>query len=115
MRIATAADIENFYGGPPLYSMRAVVAELDGKIIAIGGTYRIGLDIFAFSDMHDEMRGRKRDMVRMVKLGLPLLAKYTRVAAFASPKEPTSRNFLQALGFEPFGQNEKGEVFIWQR
>lgn len=98
-----------------MYSMRAVVADLDGKIIALGGVYRAGDQVIGFSEMKEEMRGRKKDMLRMVRLGAPLLLRHRQVIAYASPAEPTASSFLTALGFRYFGADNLGEVYIWQR
>lgn len=112
-RQGTAKDLNEFYGGPPIYSMRALVAELDGKVIAVAGTYRAKDQMYAFSEMKDEMRRRKRDILRMAKLVLPMLDRHRQLIAHASKTEKSSARFLEWLGFEYVAPAEHGDIYLW--
>lgn len=95
--------------------MRALVAELDGKVIAIAGTYHAKEQVYAFSEMKDEMRKRKRAILHMAALAMPLVYRHPLVMAFASTTEKSSRRFLNWLGFKYFGPSELGEIYTWNR
>ena len=114
-RSATQADVDQFYDEPPGYTMRAIVAELDGRVLAVAGTYRAKDHIYAFSEMKDEMRGRKRDILRMAAVTMPLVRRHVQVIAFASKTEKSSQRFLKWLGFIHHGPSENGEVYLWQQ
>jgi len=115
IRQATREDIEAFYGEPPVKSMRAFVALLDGAVIAIAGVYKDPFYLVAFSDMKDAMRSRKKDIARLTRANMAAIEARARpVIAFASCKEANATAFLQKLGFRYEGTTVNGETYSWQ-
>jgi len=113
-RRATQADALKFYHQPAIRSFRGYVAVLGGKVIGIGGIYYdYGVPI-AFSEMTDEMRNRRRDKARAVRLLEDLIDAYgAPVFAVVEPGERTAPYLLAKLGFQPTGQfTERGELLV---
>lgn len=99
LRPATPGDIEAFYGGAPHPEMRAYVAELEGRVIGIGGTYRHdGRDV-AFSDLKPEMKRYRRAIVEGARL---FQREFGACIALADPQEPGAERLLTRLGFQPY-------------
>lgn len=103
-RTATQEDALAFYGRPPDYSFRGVVAVLDGRVVGIGGVYRDAGRPIVFTDMKDEMREHRRARAKAVRIMIELADRHPIVYAVASPDEPTSGPLLAKLGFEPTGE-----------
>lgn len=96
-RYATRADFETFYERTPPFSLRAMVAERDGEIVAFGGYYMENGIAVAFTDSSGLTKreavlgGRKMmDMLRGLKV--PIVAT-TQEGGTA----------LRHYGFRPFG------------
>jgi len=112
-RSATAKDVELFYEKQPIKTMRGYVAVLDGNPIGIGGVYYDGKMIVAFSEMKVEMRGRKRDIARGIRLLTAMYDKIGTVIAVACPTEKTAPKLLEKLGFVPSGQSGPfGDILV---
>lgn len=62
IRPATERDHQVFYGEMPKDTVRALVGEKDGRIVAFGGYYRWGGGVMIFCDIECELR--PRDKVR---------------------------------------------------
>ena len=113
---ATAQDAYDFYGGTPPFSFKGVAAIKDGKVVGLGGIYREGNYLVAFTDMKDEMRESKKDVAKGCRMIHNLIIKEKRaVYAVANNDEPTAAALLVKLGFVPTGRDtEKGEILIWE-
>lgn len=112
LRLATAADVEAFYGHKPESTMRGYVAMLDGRPVGIGGiTYKCGV-LCAFSEIRDELRPYK---VSIMKFGRKIVQLFGDAPgmAVASRDEPGSERFLTALGFEHVATLDEGELYRW--
>jgi hypothetical protein len=93
--------------------MWAYVAVLNGEPIAVAGVFRDKYMV-AFSQMKDEMRGRKKDIVRLAHANMAAIkARGVKVIAFASD-EPTSLSLIKHLGFVYEGHTELGEAYSCQ-
>lgn len=118
LRPATQKDVDSFYaehGGNSGYSLRAIVAELDGRILGLAGTYmqRDGKTI-AFSQFIDEMAKYKKDIVRATYMVMRAInAKGMDV--YAVCQSPKAIEFCKRLGFEEHDLVEKGKVMKWQQ
>lgn len=82
-------------------TVRAIVAELEGRIIALAGIAFAKGRWFAFADITDEMRPYKMTIMRAAKR---FLAEASRdgikyIYAEASPVEPHAVAWLSSLGF----------------
>jgi hypothetical protein len=96
---ATKADVEEYYGVPSLYSCRAVVARLDGKPVGLGGVYRVGKNMVVFTDIREEMKPFKKDILRACRMVLEIINRYTSVVAYPDPALETADTFGNHFGF----------------
>lgn len=94
----TAELVHAFYGGPPPFTMRGYVAMLDGRPVGLGGIHYYDGVPFAFTEMTDELRARRRDKARCFRKLEPLLRQFGGVL-YAVACEPTSLPMLKRLGF----------------
>lgn len=111
---ATPALVEAYYGKPAPFTFRGHVALLDGKPVGVGGVYYDDGNPVAFSDMGEEMRARKRDIVRAIRLlKRQFDASKAALYAVASREEATSQSLLARLGFQPTGRmTEHGPLMV---
>lgn len=115
LRPATAADFIAFAGAPPKMLTRAYVAELDGRVLAVGGLYYDSGVAFAFCEISDEMRTHRKAIMRGARLVMDVVIRTmgTPVYAICSRREPNAPAFLTRLGFEPAGMTGLGELYRW--
>lgn len=112
IRPATQDDLAAFPHMKNAVSIRALVAELDGKPVGIGGLiYRRNGNVEAFSEMKDEMRAFPKTIVKAARQ-LTVLFADTGAVALANPKEKHSRKLLEHLGFEPL--DERVGTYRWR-
>jgi N-acetylglutamate synthase-like GNAT family acetyltransferase len=112
VRPATLADIEAFIGPPPC-RIRALTAEIDGRIIGIGGLcYLPSGDVGIFSTLTDEFRQHKFALHRA---GL-LLMRMARemglkriVGLLDETRADVSARWLERLGF----QRRENGLYEW--
>jgi len=91
---ATIDRVKQFYGNKHIKSFRGYVALLDGYPVGVAGlTY----DHILFSDISDELRPYKKDIVRTAK-NLIKDIKYP-ISAIANENEPMAVRLLTRLGF----------------
>lgn len=114
-RVATNKDSTDFFGKAPTHNFKGIVAVKDNKIIGIGGLLYTKEGVIAFSEIKDEMKKNKKDIVRGCRILIDMIKKENRsVYAVADKKEPTSQAFLKRLGFVRTGLfNENGETLVW--
>ena len=94
--------------------MRAFVALLDGRPVAVAGVYREKNYLVAFSEMKDEMRKRKKDIVRLARVNMQAIkARGQPVIAIANKDEVTAPSFLTKLGFTHVGPSLVGEAYTY--
>jgi hypothetical protein len=96
---ATKEDVEEFYGAPSLYSCRAVIARLDDKPVGLGGVYRVGKNMVVFSEIREEMRPYKKDILRACRMAMGIIKRYTTVIAYPDPNQATADTFGNHFGF----------------
>jgi hypothetical protein len=101
VRPATAGDIVSFSSMSAAPTVRAMVAEKDGAIIAMGGLALSGGRWFAFLDLTDDARPYKMTMMRWA---IRIMAQSRRdgirfVYWHADPNEPGALPWLTSLGF----------------
>lgn len=109
IRNATREDFIAFCGEPPSHTVRAVVAEKDGKPIGIGGVLLIDGNAVIFSDIKEEMKRYKWTFFKVAKRIIEM-AKTFDMPIGADAGEPTSPALLTRLGFV---RSSKG-VYIWR-
>ncbi len=111
--MATAADVREFYDGPCPHSMRACVALLDGRPVALGGiAYREGL-LYAFMELKDEMRPYRLSIGKFARRLTEIFGRGVPGITIAEPSEPTAPRLLEWLGFEFVATCDDGEVYRW--
>lgn len=104
VRYATAEDMRQWFETLP-GTIRAVVVEHDGRLLAIAGLIRMGDHMQCFSSMKDELRPHKYVMGKAA-LMVRSMVREVRGPVFAvcSVKEPTAPALLTALGFKPYAE-----------
>ena len=116
IRSATLEDIEQYYGKPLGNSVRAIVADLDGKILGVAGMAYHKDQMLAFSKMDDEMKAYPFTIMRAARKFAKMARKYGKnVLAVAACYEKNSDAFLRRVGFEFIGETSEGRVYKWIR
>ena len=116
IRPATQKDVEEFYGKKPMYSMRAYVSEIAGKVVGIAGVCRQDGHMVAFSEMKPEMREHKKDIIRGYRKLFEIIQGYNTVFAVANRDEKLAKKMIIKLGFELVEINREGEeVYRWHK
>ena len=109
-RPATKADIDAYYGGIRHGTLRAMVAEMDGRIVGIVGLVREPDAGKFFSEFAPELEpylGSIRIM-RAVKQAMQYVFEY-QGPVIAISEGPKSVKLLTKLGFEHL----EGELWAW--
>jgi len=97
---ATREHVKEFYGDKYTKSFKGHVALLDGKIVGIAGLGFEKDQMLLFSEITEEMRPFKKDIVKAVYMLDRMVkeAKYP-IVAIANKKEAMSEKLLVKLGF----------------
>ena len=113
IRQATEADVRHFANGGPLPTVRALVGEKDGELLAIGGYRYVNFGRLMrqvlFFDIKPEGRKYKRAMLRGIKLLLDM--RRGPVVAICNGDEPGAPALMKRMGMEPIGRAERGVVY----
>jgi hypothetical protein len=109
VRPATAEDITAWFGGPPPYTCKAFVMEVDGKLEAMYGLKFAGGEVACFSTLTEVARKHKRAVVEGIRLLRKELDKHPYVVAYATKGEPTAEGFIRHVGFKHVGTAFWGE------
>ena len=96
VRPATAEDLHQWYGGPPPMTMRAVVVDRDGEIMAVAGLCRAPNHVQIFSHIKDELRPHRMTMARTAAALRKMVD--GPVIALQDKSEQTSARLLQWMG-----------------
>lgn len=116
LRPATREDFEALCDGPRPYRVRAIAAEIDGRVIGVGGlAYLPNGTVGCFVHAIDEARRYK---VAMHRAGLQALqmARETgvrRMVAMADPDIAAAVPWLERLGFKEMTV-DGGQVWVWE-
>lgn len=108
LRPATAADIAAFTNGEMKMTCRAIVADLDGDILGMGGVYYTGSHVIAFSDFKDKMRKYPFTMARAVKIIMNIVGNKPCLAV-ADARHEGSDKLLEKIGFKHLD----GRIYEW--
>lgn len=105
IRPANQKDIEEYYGGKPVYSMKGIVVLEDGKPIGVGGIFWYEGKRVMFSEMKVEAAKYKRAIIRAAK---DVIKQFDGKVVYAIAENcTTSPRFLKHLGFELVNEKEK--------
>lgn len=100
IRYATEADTRGMFPDGAAPTLRAVVVEDAGKVVAIGGYIRAIDHLQAFSHVSQEMRPHKITLGRVAVKVKSMLDELPKVWALCDPSEPTAPGLLAWCGFE---------------
>jgi hypothetical protein len=109
IRPATRDDIERFKGDRDLGpSVKALVGEVDGNLIALGGLAYSAGKVVAFLDLKPEARKYKKSMHRaaLQVMQMARAGGHRYVYASADPEEPSAERWLARLGFDQVGDGK---------
>jgi hypothetical protein len=109
VRPATTADILRWYEGPPPFSCKAFVMEVDGNLEALWGLRFVNGEAACFSMLTTVAREQKRAVVQGIRLLRKMLQEHQDVIAYADRNEPTAKAFLEHVGFKRIGATIWGE------
>ena len=116
IRVATANDVAIFYSesGMPQASIRAVVVEVDGDPIAIGGVALCNGGPVAFMNMRPSASNYPKLIMKATRMLVRNVFSRYRGPIYAIRDEsiPTSFRYLTRIGFKPVEENS--EVFVWR-
>jgi hypothetical protein len=110
IRAATADDAKAYWGKNPPASIRAYVAEHDGKVMGIAGLVYGQNQIQAFADMAEGGQKYPLAIMRITKLVKALLNE-TRAPVYcnADVTLPNAKKFLEHVGFKLYS----GRTYVW--
>lgn len=109
---ASQADVDEYYGGAPLYSCRAVAARLNGKLVGLGGVYRVNSQMVVFTEIREEMKPYKKDIIRASRMVLKILDRYTTVVSYPDPAIGTADTFGNHFGFYDTGIKNENRAMM---
>jgi len=110
-RPATGKDIVEFYGSSP-YSMRALVAELDGKIVGVIGVVREPSAGKFFCDFSDELR----PFLGCIKIWRAVKAANEFAKAYRGPIVAVAEHAEGCRNLHRLGWTHlQGELYGWLR
>jgi len=96
-------------------SIRAVVAEVGGKAVAVAGVIHTSPP-YAFANLTPAMRDHPRDIMRVIKSFDAFLQQhYEVVYAVADPEENNAPRVLRKIGFEYYMTTIQGDIYRWQQ
>lgn len=113
-RPARTEDVVAYYGHLPGFRMRGVVATEDGKPVGLSGVFYLGAHPIAFSEMKPEVRSRRKDIARGVRITMDFIDTLgIGTYAVPNPTEPNATYLLVKLGYKPTGSFcDLGEYFF---
>lgn len=117
LRPTIAADLPQLIGEPLPHRIKCITAELDGRVIGIGGLgFRPDGTVIAFAQISDEFRKYPRAVHRAGRAGMALIraSRVPLVVAEARPANPAAERWLMHFGFEPL-EIAGNKVFVWRR
>jgi len=104
-RPATEADFITMFGKPPQHRVRALAAEIDGRLVGLGGLALImpGESWVCFMRATDEFRARP---IALHRAGLRMMdearrLRIRRLVALAEPGIEPAERWLRRFGFAP--------------
>lgn len=116
-RPTVAPDLMLITHEPLPHRIKAITAELDGKVVGLGGIgYRPDGTVIAFAQFTDEMRKYPAAVHRAGVLGMGIIRRSGApiVVAEAQPGNPAAERWLEHFGFVRT-ETPHGVAFVWRR
>lgn len=111
--LATAEDLQEFYGAPARESIRAIVFRQCGKLVAIGGMKSEKGRLVAFSELAPDATVSKVTIGRCAVVVMNMIkATKMPVWAIAERKGADTGKLVLWYGFEHWASNQDGEVYV---
>jgi hypothetical protein len=112
---STKEHVAVFFNETLRQSFKGITAILDGKVIGIAGLKFDGKRIVLFSDIRDDVRQYKRDIVKVIYMlyGIIKEARYP-ILALANPNEYLSERILIKMGFKYSGYETPDGKAFWR-
>lgn len=117
LRPTVSADVPFLTADPLPARIQGITAEVDGKIIGLGGlSYRPNGTVIAFAWISEEARKYPRAIHRAGRMAVDLIraSRLPVVVAEAEPGNPAAERWLERLGFEK-REIAGADVFVWER
>jgi len=117
-RPATADDVRGLHPGAEGSSYRAWACDLDGEAAGVIGLALTRPRACLFCGFDEKLRPHLKSLtvLRLLKKADALIRERGRpVYAIRQADEPKAAAILTRLGFEPFGDVDGDEVWIWDR
>jgi len=112
---ATMAYAREFYGDQYTKSFKGYAALLNDKVVGIAGLSFEDKQMMLFSDMKEELRPYKKDIVRSIHIIGDMVEKTNYpIMAIASNTEKASERLLTYLGFAHNGYETPGGKIFWR-
>lgn len=107
--MASASDIDNFYGERPRYNLRAIAIRMDGQPVAIIGMVDERFRMRAFSEYKPELEPYRKSItvLRAVKAAQQMFASCTKPIVAVREGCP---KILERVGFEQI----QDDVYAWR-
>lgn len=107
---ATQADLLEYYGDYPPYTLKALVFYVDGELAGIGGWKIENGSYVVFSEIRENVTIEKATVFRCARIVMKMVAEQ------GSPMYAATDNqrLLEKLGFKPFETvSDNREFFVW--
>ncbi|QKJ88014.1 hypothetical protein PMPD1_3081 [Paramixta manurensis] len=117
VRIATSQDVAFFYADEerPKVAVRAVIGEVDGNPVVLGGVAHSRGAFVAFMNMKPGAQSHARLIMQATRKAADEIFTKYRAPIYAYKEEglESADRYLRHIGFIPL--EDGGEVYIWQR
>ncbi len=112
-RPATEADLCEWYGRLPGYSIKAWVLEVDGEVMGIGGlAYHRGRPNHLFTEWKPGLKRFPVSMIKAMRRGLEQLRGAPALARIQKD-EPQAERISRMMGLTPAGADQEGKLYRW--
>ena len=109
IRPCTAEDLQKYFDGKFPWTARALVFDLDGEILGLGGIYYTNRIPMAFSDFKEELKEHPITMARGA-IEIMKIVKTKMCFAIADKRYEGAPKLLERLGFVHIREG----IYQWQ-
>lgn len=98
-----------FYNRSDFPTARALVLEVEGEVVGVAGVTRVGEKMVAFSDVREDMKGRRATLTRAALQAIRFVKEHGAEAAFGNEK--SSPDLLRRAGFRYVRATPMGDYY----